>query len=232
MTEPFDFHEREASRASATALIGGTVRLSAGSENFVARQLKRSSICDTNASTHPPWSQEGKIDQWVSGWLRDLQTQICPRTIETSTQAVLHYFFGNGVPVDIGINSINTLLRTKDFEDRHQRIVDGLTILLTGNFPVDMTSEIFHIGRTNVDYSIACSADSCTVTYTLFVDDGFWDVDFVDEKVLGSFGARRFMPDGLGPNLERFGGTPFAYNPIKRSFTFKNPGYPPLSPKK
>jgi len=80
MTEPFDFHEQEASRASATALIGGTVRLSAGSENFVARQLKRSSISETTASTPLAWSLEGRIDQSVSDRLRDLQMQIDSQT--------------------------------------------------------------------------------------------------------------------------------------------------------
>ncbi|MEO1614975.1 MAG: hypothetical protein AAFV88_03945 [Planctomycetota bacterium] len=149
--------------------------------------------------------------------------------IEDTAQAVSHYFFGKGTPVDIGIHTINTLLRTNDFLQRHQRITGGLTSSLNGSFSVDMTREIFHIGRTNVDYLIRCNGNTCTVTYTLFVDDGFWDVDSIDEHTLGRLGLPWFQPDGPGPNLERLGGTPFAYNRTKRSFAFTNPGYTPPS---
>ena len=37
--------------------------------------------------------------------------------------------------------------------------------------------------------------------------------------------AFQAKPDGMGPNLERFGGTPYRYNTATRSFTFQNPGY-------
>jgi hypothetical protein len=97
---------------------------------------------------------------------------------------------------------------------------------MKGSFSVDMTSSVFHVGRTNVNYSINCASGNCNVTYNLFANDGFWDVDFVDEKVLGGwFGIRQYQPDGLGPNLERLGGTPYPYIPTTVIYSFPNPGY-------
>jgi hypothetical protein len=117
------------------------------------------------------------------------------------------------------------LINSKTFQAKHARITGGLTTSLTGNFSVDLTSEIFHIGRTNVEYSVQVNGTQCTVTYTLFVNDGFWDVDFIDENTLGRLGIGRYQPDGMGPNLERFGGSPYHYNTATRAFTFANPGY-------
>ncbi|MFN8395379.1 MAG: hypothetical protein U0176_12115 [Bacteroidia bacterium] len=145
--------------------------------------------------------------------------------IETTSQAWSHYMNGGGASVDIGPNSINSLINHPDFQRRHQRITGGLTTSLTGNFSVDMTSTIFHIGRTNIEYAVTCNGDQCTVNYRLFVNDGFWDVDFIDETVLGGLGFDSYQPDGMGPNLERFGGSPYHYNVATRSFTFRNPGY-------
>ncbi len=145
--------------------------------------------------------------------------------IETTNQAWNHYMNGGGCAVDIGPDSIQALLDSETFQTKHQRITGGLTTSLTGNFSVDMTWKVFHIGRTNVDYSVQCNGDQCTVTYTLFVNDGFWDVDELDEAVLGGLGFDSYQPDGTGPNLERMGGTPYHYNTATRSYTFDNPGY-------
>ena len=73
-----------------------------------------------------------------------------------------------------------------------------------------MTYEIFHIGRTNVEYEF--NQDDRSVTYQLFFNDGFWDPDFIDEYFLGDK-SMYFRPDGMGPNLERFGGQPYPYIP-------------------
>lgn len=143
--------------------------------------------------------------------------------IETSLQAFSHYMSGNGVPADIGPLTIDALMNTNEFRSRHQRITTGVSKSPNGNFAVDMTSKVFHIGRTNVDYDVQCKGDQCTVTYTFFRNDGFWDVDFIDERVLGSLGVQRYTPDGKGPNLERMGGTPYPYNTATRKVLFPNP---------
>jgi hypothetical protein len=44
---------------------------------------------------------------------------------------------------------------------------------------------------------------------------------FINEKVLGNkFGIERFKLDGMGPNLERFGGTPYPYKMRTRTYFF------------
>lgn len=107
-----------------------------------------------------------------------------------------------------------------------KRIISGKTTSLTGSFSVNLTGSVFHVGRTNVDYSIGYTNGNCTVTYDMFVRDGFWDPDFIDEYFMGRLlGEPLFQPDGPGPNLERFGGTPYPYNPVRGTYTFPNPGY-------
>eukprot|EP00039_Didymoeca_costata_P028263 m.20519 g.20519 ORF g.20519 m.20519 type:complete len:135 (+) comp6866_c0_seq1:303-707(+) len=131
---------------------------------------------------------------------------------------------GNGEPVKLGKSTIDALIESDDFFYRHSRILLGLTSSLKGNFGVDLTFDVLHVGRTNVNYEVACYKIACVVKYEFFVDDGFWDVNVVAEKTLGKY-MPRFKPDGPGPNLERKGGTPYPYIPETKYFIFKNPGY-------
>ena len=67
----------------------------------------------------------------------------------------------------------------------------------------------------------------CTFRFCdyIFSRDGFWDPDFIDEKTLGRIPYinewTKTKPDGMGPNLERFGGKPYHYLPRKFTFYFK-----------
>jgi RHS repeat-associated protein len=147
------------------------------------------------------------------------------KVIDNNRDAISHYFSGDGSPVKIGPNSVMAVLTSPDFQKKYNRIKDGKTTSLKGNFSVDLTSNVFHIGHTNVNYSINLKTNgNITVKYDLFVDDGFWDVDFIDEGIGSWFGIKN-KPDGLGPNLERLGGTPYPYIPSTVIFNFPNPGY-------
>lgn len=88
-----------------------------------------------------------------------------------------------------------------------------------------MTEKMFHIGNTNVSYRVNSNGKASSVSYTLFVNDGFWDPDFIDEKTLGKIPIinswTNSTPDGMGPNLERFGGKPYHYLTRKITFFFK-----------
>ena len=131
---------------------------------------------------------------------------------------------GNGQAVILGPNSVNILLNTAVFLGKHQKIISGLTSLRNGYFNVDLTYEgasVFHIGNTRVNYSITTQGELNIVTYTLFVGDCFCDPDYIDEKLSSLFiPSLLFVPDGLGPNLERFGGTPYRYIPTTVQFLF------------
>ena len=118
------------------------------------------------------------------------------------------------------------MLKSNKFIRKAARIFSGKTSSLKGSFSVDLTKEFFHVGRTNVEYSInIVDNSSIRVDFDLFVNDGFWDVDFIDENTFGRLGLDSYKPDGLGPNLERFGGTPYRYIPQTVSYIRNNPGY-------
>lgn len=149
--------------------------------------------------------------------------------METTMEALAHYYLGGGRPVRLGINTVKALIFSEGFQRRHLRIISGQTSALKGFFSVDLTGSVFHVGRTNVDYSINCTQERCIVVYDMFVRDGFWDPDYIDEyagELLKKMGLSIpiLEPDGTGANLER-GGMPFEYKPIRGVYTFPNPGY-------
>ncbi|GEM_PF-5365146 len=137
-------------------------------------------------------------------------------TIDNSWQATGHYLFGDGSAANIGPKTTNSLLNSPEFLKAHKGIISGQSNT-SGTFNVNMTKRVFHVGRTNVSYTIDPSGKS--VTYKLYDGDGFWDPDFIDEKFLGPH-SPYFKPDGPGPNLERFGGTPYPYVPTIITFPF------------
>ena len=159
-----------------------------------------------------------------------------PKILSDNIEATAHYYLGKGKPIGLTTELGDKLVQTKDFQKRHRRIVQGKTTSLSGNFAVDMTlvdpTKTFFIGDTRVDYIITVSDDkkTCTVTYTLFSHDGFYDPNFVAEECGNaaracSFGLIDFLKaDGEGNNLE-LGGIPYNFIPQKRMFKFKNPGY-------
>ena len=136
------------------------------------------------------------------------------KIVNNTKEATSHYLKGNGEPADVGDQSTAELLNSSKFQDKHAKITSQ-KVQPEGNFSVDLTYDTFHIGRTNVDYEVSSNENSSSVTYTLFVRDGYWDPDFIDEK------AGTQKPDGTGPNLERFGGTPYYYETRERTYFFK-----------
>jgi hypothetical protein len=148
------------------------------------------------------------------------------KVIDNTFQAIWHYYFGNGEPVELGPNTINAFLKNNQFKYHHQNIINGITDLMSGNFPINFTMSIenFHLGKTTVNYSIECTSSTCTVNYDLFVNDGFWDPNSILERITNSLWPKGTPCDELGPRLE-LGGNPYPYVPAKVIFTFPNPGY-------
>ncbi|CAI9430321.1 hypothetical protein MSHRCOH1_08975 [Candidatus Ornithobacterium hominis] len=67
-----------------------------------------------------------------------------------------------------------------------------------------------------LEYNTTCNQYKCTTNYT--VDDrGFVDPNSILSNLLDN-------DDNYGPNNE-LGGTPYDYQPVKWSETYKNPGY-------
>ena len=142
--------------------------------------------------------------------------------IDNTEDALQHYLFGDGSPVYIGNNTLNALKNSSEFKANLQSFITGKNEKYEGCFSIDMTKTVFHIGRTTVNYRLENINGQSKLTYNAFVNDGFWDPDFIDEKY-GKYLAdpNIFVPDGMRPNLERFGGKPYRY--IPRQFIFYFP---------
>ncbi|MDM8162225.1 hypothetical protein QUH73_20595, partial [Labilibaculum sp. K2S] len=134
--------------------------------------------------------------------------------IDNTAQALSHYLFGDGSPARIGPKTVSAMLHHPDFALGHYQVMNYK--LKKPYFYVDMTWTVFHIGDTKVSVSI--DEKNRHITYTLFDGDSFSDPDFVDEYFLK--GNPYFESDGLGPNLERFGGTPYYYIPVNITFSY------------
>ena len=151
------------------------------------------------------------------------------KVINSTKEAFDHYTNGNGESVKLSKATLKLLKSNPKFREKLQRITKGISnnqvTAKSGSFSINMTKDMFHVGRTNVNYDITVKGEHAYVRFEYFVNDGFWDIDFIDEKVLGGLGIKRYQPDGLGPNLERFGGTPYRYLTTTEVYKFKNPGY-------
>ncbi len=189
------------------------------------------------SSDFPPFR---KIASTIYGIVNNLNRQIesakHPTILKNTFDATAHYYFGQGKPIPLDEDLGDKLVETDEFKGRHNRIVNGKTTALSGNFGVDMTYvdpvNTFFIGDTRVDYCITISEDNsiCTVTYKLFVQDGFYDPNFIAEEFgnvargLMNLGITALNADREGKNLE-LGGTPYKFVPQVRVFKFNNPGY-------
>ena len=136
------------------------------------------------------------------------------KIVDNNKEAIDHYYEGEGETVTIGSKTRDALISNSDQQHRAERIRTGKTLSLSGNYSVDMTDTMYHVGRTRVDYNTVCSSNSCTTTYTAFQNDGFWDARNL--SIFNSGG------DGLGSKYE-LGGTPYRYAPFTWQERFKNP---------
>ena len=138
-------------------------------------------------------------------------------TVNNTIEAGIHYRRGNGEVADVGDSAIDAVVGSTTFQNKLEKI-STQEVATTGDFSVDITARVFHIGRTNVKYSLGRTPNSETVAFEIFANDGFWDPNFIKEKD-GSKNASRH-PDGPGPNLE-MGGTPYRYGVRTRTYFFK-----------
>jgi len=93
---------------------------------------------------------------------------------------------------------------------REQKIRNGETTSLSGNYGVNMTTSMYHVGNTRVDYSTTCGSKSCVTDFSGFTQDGFWDVTGINN-------------DRMGPGGELKGGNPYPYIPFSWTISYPNP---------
>jgi len=142
--------------------------------------------------------------------------------ISNTDEAKEFYENGDGSPRLIDYESSMKVVNSPEFQRVINRLVTGIANQISSSFDVDMTSDVFHIGRTNVDYSTYFLGNDVYTKFSLFVRDGFWDPNFIAEKFSGL--NNEWVPDGMGPNLETEGSHPYEYVPVILIIKYVNPG--------
>ena len=140
-------------------------------------------------------------------------------TVNNTIEAWHHYKKGHGETADPGDYATQKLVSSPKFQDKFIEITTQV-MDPKGVFSVDLTRNLvtFHIGRTNINYSVSHSDRFNQVIFELFAGDGFWDPNFPIENNKSKNDKRH--PDGAGPNLE-LGGTPYKYGTRTRTYFFK-----------
>ena len=138
-------------------------------------------------------------------------------TVDGTIEAWNHYKRGNGETADVGDKAMEALVSSNTFSAKLNKIVSQIVDPI-GDFSVDLTNKVFHIGKTNVKYSVRTTKNSSSVSFEMFVGDGFWDPNILREDKNSKKKSNRH--DGLGPNLE-MGGTPYHYGVRTRTYFFK-----------
>ena len=135
--------------------------------------------------------------------------------VDHTSEAVLHYYWGNGEPAVLGEKTRDEIFNSEDMVYYRNRIMNGETSSPSNgkDLGVNMTNESnrsYHVGCTTMSYRTKCDKNNCTTTYT-FSGDGFWDI---------------FWGEDHRGNSGELGGDPYPYVGFSIQETFKNPGYP------
>ena len=130
-----------------------------------------------------------------------------PSVVDNSSQAMARYYFGDGSPAQLGPNTQQMLIESPRMQQAIRNISNG-TSTPSGNFSVDMTGQVYHVGRTAVDYTTNCSGNRCVANFTAFKRDGFWDIFWGEDRV--------------GPAGE-LAGKPYPYQPFEFQIEYPNP---------
>ena len=133
--------------------------------------------------------------------------------VDSTKEAWDHYKNGNGETATLGPNAKNALRTDSTQQSKADKIKSGNSSSKKGNYKVDLTLKVFHVGRTRVDYVQTCSGSTCTTTFTGFSGDGFWDANVLTP----------WTHDGKGPGGEYSGGTVYDYSPYIWTEIYPNP---------
>ena len=124
--------------------------------------------------------------------------------VHNTKEAVIHYYHGNGEPADVGDGATAMLMNTPRFKANLEATTTQYRE--SGEFQVDMTDLVFHIGRTPVSYTVHHGVKSSHVDFHLF--------QYKNGK-MDSFS------DPLDLGFEISGGTKYDYKPRTVTFYFK-----------
>ena len=148
--------------------------------------------------------------------------------VDNNTQAVEHYYNGNGEAVHVGPRTIRVLQTSSRQLEAERNLTSGNTNM-NGSYRVNITfgngsipnpfQEGFQIGRTGVAYQTHCSVTTCQTTFTGFVQTK-------DNIVIGPDGFRDVLDIGQALNIsdvELPTGTAYDYIPYSWSMEYERP---------
>jgi hypothetical protein len=127
-----------------------------------------------------------------------------PTTPSQTELAVTHYFLGHGEPADVGDKATAMLMNTPIFKKYLKTTTTEY--VNSGQFSVDMTDLVFHIGRTPVNYAVHHGSLSSHVDFHLFQNEN---------------GKMDSFSDPLDVGIELPGGTPYDYKLRTVTYYFK-----------
>lgn len=125
-----------------------------------------------------------------------------PIVIDSTKRAVYQYFNGNGEAVELGATTKSLLRNSERQKGALVNLKSGNTDM-NGFYGVDMTSDMFHVGNTGIEYDTQCNNGMCTTTFK-----GFQQKDNTTGRVYPDA-----FDDPVDLGMEVVGGTPFAYKP-------------------
>ena len=95
-----------------------------------------------------------------------MQCDYTAPVVHNTKEAVIHYYHGNGEPADVGDGATAMLMNTPRFKANFEATTTQYRE--SGEFQVDMTDLVFHIGRTPVSYAVHHGVKSSHVDFHLF----------------------------------------------------------------
>ncbi|HMB00445.1 MAG TPA: RHS repeat-associated core domain-containing protein, partial [Spirochaetota bacterium] len=91
-------------------------------------------------------------------------------TVDSTEEAVDHYYHGQGANVNIGPNSISQLQNHPDQQAGLDKLRQGKSKnQYFGGYGIDMTTRVYHIGDTGVRYKVAYGEKYGLITFTAFL---------------------------------------------------------------
>jgi RHS repeat-associated protein len=122
------------------------------------------------------------------------------KTIDSTSDAVANYYFGNGEPVNLGVNVRNALRLSPTYRQMISEVNNGETKEYD-KYRFNLTEQMFFMGFTSVDIHTTVGTKYRVTNFTAFIRDGFWDIIGGD--------------DGQGKAGELPFGKPYSFVPYK-----------------
>ena len=141
------------------------------------------------------------------GYKRKMKAYQVPTSIDSNAEATNHYYAGNGECVALGEKTKKLLREHSLIKNQTKALKAGTAKHLNDTLSVDMTSKMFHMGKTPVDFTTSCDTETCSTTFSAN-GDGVWDILSGDDK--------------MGPDGEFWGGKPYPYAEYNWTITYPN----------